>query len=140
MVFECHEYNYLAVIMRYNHSEAKLREPIHRKSNYSSEFACSFQNMAGIYILKSRFPLDAHWAYFLHPACQASLKCSQLSSKFINYDGVRESGGVGGEWREISGFFQANLKKEEQNPYSVRTQTLRGKGASQTPCTLTSEI
>lgn len=94
--------------MRFKYSEAKLRKPIRRESNYLSEFACSFQNMADMHIFKSRFMSYAHWAYFLHHTCQASLKYSKLSSKFINYGGMGESGGVGGERREISGFFQAN--------------------------------
>lgn len=99
-----------------------------------SELAYSFQNMADIHILKSRFMSPASWIYFLHLTCQAGLKYSKLSSKFINYGAVwgwggRGWGGVGRERRKISGFFRL-IKKEEQNPYSVRTQPLRGKGAS----------
>ena len=110
MVFNCHEYNYLAIKMRCRHSEAKLRKPIHRESNYLSEFACSFQNMADIHILKYRCMSGASWAYILHPTCQGSLKYSKLSSKFSKYGGAVGvgSGGVGGERREISEFFQAN--------------------------------
>lgn len=110
MVFNCHEYNYLAINMRCKHSEAKLRKPIHRELNYLSELACSFQNMADIHISKSRCMFGASWAYILHPTCQGSLKYSKLSSKFIKYGGIGGggSGGVGGERREISVFFQAN--------------------------------
>jgi hypothetical protein len=70
--------------MRYKYSEAKLRVTIHRESNYLSVLACGFQNMADIHILKS----STNGAY---PTCQASLKYSKLSSKFINW-GVGERG------------------------------------------------
>lgn len=110
MVFNCREYNYLAINMGCKHSEGKFRKPVHGESNYLSELACSFQNMADIHISKSRCTSGASWAYILHPTCQASLKYSKLSSKFIKYGGVGEwgSGGVGRGRREISGFFPAN--------------------------------
>lgn len=133
MVFNCHEYNYLAINMRCKHLEAKLRKPIHRELNYLSELACSFQNMADIHISKSRCMFGASWAYILHPTCQGSLKYSKLSSKFIKYGGI--GGGGVEEWEEKGERSQYSfrlIKKEdeEQNPYSVRTQPLRGKGAS----------
>lgn len=71
------------------------------------------KKMADILILKSRFPSGACWPYFLHSACQASLKYSKLSSKFINCAAVRESGGVGGESRS-RGSSRLIKKKKEQ--------------------------
>lgn len=98
---------------------------MHGESNYLSELACSFQNMADTHILKSR--LMSGGLTFSTPHASPLLKYSKLSSKFIKYGGVE---GVK-EWEEkrerSQDSFRLIKKEEEQNPYSVRTQLSGGK-------------